>query len=73
MHQPALEADLSPGIEMLPGPLIHPDLATLSAHAATNEDASPLDVKVALGEGERLTYAQACAPEHNRQRAARNP
>jgi hypothetical protein len=52
------DSDAQPRVDLLPGPPVHADLASLSAIAATNEDAAARPVKVTLGQRKRLADAQ---------------
>jgi hypothetical protein len=52
------DSDAQPRVDLLPGPPVHADLASLSALAATNEDAAARPVKVTLGQRKRLADAQ---------------
>ena len=60
-----LEADLEPGRELFPGPVVHPDLAAPSALAAPHQQRHAARVQVSFGERERLLDAQAGASEHD--------
>ncbi|MDQ6840899.1 MAG: hypothetical protein M3025_00540 [Actinomycetota bacterium] len=64
-----LTADLEPGVELLPGPAVHPDLASLAAFPAPNEHGGAAAVQVALLESERFADAQPGAPEQDDQRS----
>ena len=60
---------VEPGLEFLPGPVVHADLAAAPALAAANEDRAAARVEVGLGERERFVDPQAGAPEHDDQPA----
>src|SRR5215207_8094592 len=60
-----LDARLEPRRELLPRPVVHPDLAAAAALAAPHEQRTAARVKVALGERERLVDAQPGAPQHD--------
>jgi hypothetical protein len=47
-------ADLEPLLQLIPGPVIHPDLAAPATLPAADEDGASRSVKVTLGEVERL-------------------
>src|SRR5919106_3113289 len=64
-----LEARLEPGRELLPGPVVHADLAAAAALAAAHRQRPAARVQVGFGERERLADAQAGAPEHDDQPA----
>jgi hypothetical protein len=57
--------NVQPRVEVLPSPVVHPDLAALAALAAAYQDAATGGVKVALGEAERLADAQPGSPEQD--------
>ena len=48
------EAELEPGLELLPAPVGHADLASASALAAADEQRASSLVEVSLGERERF-------------------
>src|SRR5450755_1225284 len=58
-------SECEPGIEMVPGPAVHPDLAPPSALPGANEDGAALSVKVGLGQRERFADPQPGAPSHD--------
>src|SRR5215216_1300285 len=64
-----LDARLEPGRELLPGPVIHADLAAAAALAAPYQQRPAARILVGLGERERLVDPQAGAPEHDDQAA----
>jgi hypothetical protein len=64
-----LDAHLEPGAKLLPGPVVHPDLAAPAALAAAHEQRSAPPIQVCFGERECLVNPQAGAPEHDDQRA----
>jgi hypothetical protein len=64
-----LDAQRDPRTQLLPAPLVHPDLAPPAALAAANHDRPAPLVEVMLGERERLLDAQPSAPEHDDHRA----
>ena len=49
-----LEAALKPGLEFLPPPVVHADLASASALAAADEQRAASLVEIGLGERERF-------------------
>jgi hypothetical protein len=57
-----LDADVQPLLQLLPGPVVHADLAAAAALPAAG-------VEVSLGERERLVNAQPGSPEHDDQPA----
>ena len=63
-----LSADLEPRVELLPGPSVHPDLATLATLATPDEHRAAGSVQVALLQGERFADAESGAPQQNDQR-----
>ena len=62
-----LGSGVKPGLELLPGPLVHPDLAAMAALAAPHEQRPAASVQVALVERQGLVNAQSGAPEHDDQ------
>src|SRR5215207_7131929 len=64
-----LDPRLEPGRELLPGPVVHADLAAPIALAAPHQQRAAARVKVGLGERERLADAQTGAPQHDHQAA----
>lgn len=63
------DAQLLPGIDVLPGPAVHADLATLVALAMADDHRSRASVEVGLGERERLADPQ---PRNNSTISAHN-
>src|SRR4051794_3272531 len=59
-----IEPGCEPGMQFLPGPVVHADLATAPALAAPDQDRSAASVQVGLGERERFADPQPGAPEH---------
>jgi hypothetical protein len=55
--------------ELLPGPVVHADLAAAAALAAPHQQRSAARIEVGLGKRERLADPQAGAPEHDDQAA----
>src|SRR3954464_1175965 len=55
--------------ELLPGPVVHADLAAATALAAAHEQRAAPRIEVRLAEGEGLVDPQARAPQHDDQRA----
>jgi hypothetical protein len=47
-------AELEPGIEMLPRPAVHPNLAPPAALPGANQDRAALPVEIGLGQRERF-------------------
>ena len=64
-----LDPHVQPGRELLPGPVVHADLAAAAALAAPHQQRAAARVKVGLGERERLADPQAGAPQHHDQAA----
>src|SRR5919108_2113010 len=64
-----LDARLEPGRELLPGPVVHADLAAAAALAAPHQQRPAARVQVGLCQRERLADPQAGAPEHDDQTA----
>jgi hypothetical protein len=60
-------SDLEPGPELVPSPLVHPDLAPLTALAAAHQDRAPHRVEVAFGQAEALADPQPSPPQDNDQ------
>ena len=60
---------LEPGRELLPGPVVHADLAAAAALAAPDQQRAAARIEVGLGERERLVDAQPGAPQHHDQAA----
>src|SRR5215210_4327189 len=60
---------LEPGRELLPGPVVHADLAAAAALAAPHQQRAAARVQVGLGERERLADPQAGSPQHDDQAA----
>ena len=55
-------AQFEPGIEVVPGPAVHPDLAAPAALPGANENSAALPVKIGLGQRERFADPQPGAP-----------
>src|SRR3954469_6877804 len=68
-----LDPRLEPWFELLPGPVVHADLAAAAALAASDQQRSAARVEVGLGECERFADAQASAPEHDDEPRSRRP
>jgi hypothetical protein len=49
-----LGSDLAPGLELMPRPAVHADLAAATALALANDDRSASGVEVGLGQLERF-------------------
>ena len=62
-------ARAQPRPQLLPAPLVHPDLAPAAALAVADQDRSAPVVEVVLGERERLLDAQPGAPEDDDHRS----
>ena len=60
-----LDADVQPLLQLLPGPVVHANLAATAALAAADEDRAAAGVEVSLGERERFVDTQTGAPEHD--------
>src|SRR5215208_6163629 len=58
-----------PGLKLLPGPVVHADLAAAAALATAHEQRSAPPIQVGFPERERLVDPQAGAPEHDDQAA----
>ncbi len=58
-----------PRLELLPAPVIHPDLATSPALGATDEQRAATAIEVRLTQRERFVDAKAGAPQHHNQSA----
>ena len=63
------DAELLPGLELLPRPAVHPHLATLAAFAVADKHSPAASVQVGLGERERFSDPQPRSPQHDDQRA----
>jgi hypothetical protein len=61
--------DLEPRLQLIPGPVIHPDLAAPAALTAADEDGTSRSVEVTLGKVERLADPETGAPQDHDQRA----
>src|SRR4029453_18066696 len=59
----------SHGSKLLPGPVVHADLAAAAALAAPHQQRSAARVEVGLGERERFADAQTSTPQHDDQAA----
>jgi hypothetical protein len=57
----------------LEAPVVHPDLAPLSALALADEHGAAARVKVWLGQCHRLADAEPCPPEHDDQGTQSEP
>src|SRR5215218_7873298 len=68
-----LGACAQPRAQLLPAPLVHPDLAPTPALAVADDQRPAPRVEVVLGQGERLLDAQPGAPEHDDHRAQPPP
>jgi hypothetical protein len=62
-----------PRLQLLPGPVVHADLAAAAALAAAHQHGAAPRVKIRLGEGERLADTQSGAPQHDDQSAQALP
>ena len=51
------ESALEPGLDFLPPPVVHADLASASALPAADEQRASARIEIALGQGERLLDA----------------
>src|SRR5829696_8590328 len=60
---------VQPGRELLPRPVVHPDLAAAAALAAPHEQRTATRIQVGLDERERLVDPQARPPQHDDQAA----
>ena len=56
-----------PRVKLLPTPVIHPDLATSSSLAATNEQGTAAAIEVCLTQRKHLVDAKTGAPQHHRE------
>ena len=68
-----LNAGGEPGLQLLPAPGVHADLAAPAALAVAHQQRPAPRVEVALAERERLLDAQPAAPEHDDQRPQPKP
>jgi hypothetical protein len=57
-----LDPELLPGLDLLPRPAVHPDLATLVALAMAHQHGAATRVEVGLSERERFADPQPCSP-----------
>src|SRR3954469_21361399 len=62
-----------PGTQLLPAPLVPPELAPATALAVAHQHRSTPVVEVMLGQRERLLDAQPGAPDHDNHRAQPPP
>jgi hypothetical protein len=62
-----LEAHIDPTLQVLPGPLVHTDLAPAPALAAAHEQGPATVVEVRLVERERLVDPKPRSPQHDDQ------
>jgi hypothetical protein len=58
-----LNAELEPGLEFLPAPVVHADFAAASALAAADEQRAAALIEIGLGERERFVDAQPGSPD----------
>src|ERR687885_2204738 len=68
-----LEARGEPGLQLLPGPVVHADLAAAAALAAAHEQRAAPRVEVGFAERERFVDAEPGAPEHDDERPQPRP
>jgi hypothetical protein len=64
-----LDARLEPRCELVPGPVVHPHLATAAPLAAAHEQRPRARIQIGLGERKRLVNAQPGSPQHDDQAA----
>jgi hypothetical protein len=64
-----LDPGLEPWFELLPRPVVHPDLAAAATLAAPHQQRTAARIEVGLGERERLADPQPSAPQHDDQAA----
>lgn len=64
-----LGAGVEPRLQLLPGPLVHPDLTTTATLAAPHQQRPATAIEVALVEQQGLVDAQPGAPQHDDQSA----
>jgi hypothetical protein len=57
--------DLQPGVELLPRPTVHPNLAALAALPAADQHGAAASVQIALLERERFADPQTGTPEQD--------
>jgi hypothetical protein len=57
-----LEPQLEPGLQLVPAPAVHADLATPSSLATTDEQGTASLIEIGLGKGERFLDAQPGSP-----------
>jgi hypothetical protein len=60
---------MEPGLDLLPAPAIHTDLAALPTLAAANQDAAGRSVEIGLRQSEGFADAQAGTPEQDDERS----
>jgi hypothetical protein len=58
-------AELEPGVRLLPGPAVHPDLSPTTALSRTDQNGAAVAVKIGLSQGKRLADPQPGTPEHD--------
>ncbi|MGH2948481.1 MAG: hypothetical protein ACRDPC_19850 [Solirubrobacteraceae bacterium] len=64
-----LEPQGERGLQLLPAPGVHADLAAPPSLAAPDEQGAAALIQIRLGKGERSLDAQPCTPEDHEQRA----
>jgi hypothetical protein len=57
------------GLQLLPAPVVHPDLATSASLPAADEQRTAAAIKIGFAEGEGLVDAKAGSPQHDDQSA----
>jgi len=60
-----LDAKVDPGPQVLPGPLVHADLAAAAALPTSHEQRASTVIEFGLVEGQRLVDAQSRSPQHH--------
>jgi hypothetical protein len=58
-------ARLEPGIELLPAPAVHPDLAPATTLSRTDQNGAAMAVKLGLSQRQCLADPQPGTPEHD--------
>jgi hypothetical protein len=59
------DACLKPGPQLLPGPVIHPNLSAATTLAAAHGDRAAADLEIALGESQCFRDPEPSTPQHN--------
>jgi hypothetical protein len=64
-----VDARGEPGLELLPDPVVHADLAATTALASAHQHGTASLIEVRLAQRERVVDAQARAPQHDDERS----